>query len=1578
MWTKRLQGPNWQTLCAALLLAATGCSYLLAEEDAYEKRIADDFIENTVFRFRTKFNRAYIDTPPGEFKALISRKIEVPPLIDGILEDPCWKTADHTKSAFAPRTQKTVARKQSVGYVCHDDKNLYFAIVNEEPSLKGVRMPSHHPADRPSWTTAGQGDCMEQFIELGGVGGTGQVFQFIYNIHPEVAYDGLFPPYVPFIGTGYKLKGSFGAKRWLVEMAFPYKGFNTDKARQVDYRYEGPPRRGEVWGLRLMRFGPKFGQEVHRFNSSWTFNPTPTTNHIPFPTGIIVFEDRNALHNGKMNEVSPKTDRPLHWTLAKVGKSTEGSLVFDAEAGHAVFSAKAEEAGEGVQVTQGFGVMPSVSYRLMFRVKKIEGEGKLIIGVERPHSEQELTEADEWVTENIDFYAEPVGRESSMFIRVTGGSVKAAIDEIRVEQQIYGPPPGATCLTGNSPRIDLNLAEEDLKKVRYTYRKPGTDEERFPFRKRWSHGWENGMPDAGGTKGWIPATEGSLTKMDLQQVKVEWSHPRPGGAQVALYGSHDIIFDLGREYYIRSVEMLPLSIIGNLTAGIKAEGSEHFILSRKLRGAGVLNPPSAVLYGKLGRIDSVGRYVKINFSPGGQYGHGIYFVRIWGEETKGRTGIKRFRWKEGLVVPEVKHEQFRKLEGPVLMPTPQEVEWGDGEFIVKDGTPVYYGALGRAAPTMQCLVEEVQRTFGIRLRPVPETGNETAALAQGAIVLGDASVASDGFAARLARERGWQLTEKRPGEQGYFLSARPDGILVCGYDQAGAFYGVQTLLQLLVRRDYERAVARSVEVRDWPYIPWRMIDVRAPGAPTKAFIRALARLKVNVINSNLGRGEMPKFCDDHFMFVPDITAGHGSGGPIEMNDDENWYHLGSGPAGHMRINACPSHFRKYEYYEGSGQGAAYGACVTDVNINTDEMDGGGAGSGGGARWQADRRCLDRKMAGDELFTEMVLRAYDLFRFTGRNMAMLDTMLVASFEGGRGSYYDMYKAYDRIPEDIHIYAWRGFIGHEGSNPEEGLRRFHRVTLLQGSLPFHHRGKVNQGYKVPEGMRTWGAWSTVWGIAGPVDQILSGQFCRSMGSVDGGCIIPFMCNAWNPDSPPVHTPEWVLKIGHLQQRLGEIVLERELPSWRDGVSKEFFKVDLRAACNWSHIDPVPGDGRDWLDWGPNNDLSRLPRGDVQFEEVPFHVIDPATNGGQSIMVIARQPSNPRLKFPGESPEIPVGRKAASLILLRANLGGGHHPGYRITYENDHYLTVPFDAMGNASDGYSCYGAYAPGQVSGAPENPYASFKSAKHRMSELFSLFFRVAWIGTTPCGDPLKVTMHELVNPYPELTIKSVSVRIPPGRQSGRQEVLFAITGIAPVQRDFDLWRDRQRLPLVAPNEVEIEPTDVPVIPEDGQWGETNAETREPPSAYFDSEGNPVCTVKGFYPEPGFDNANFFKRRDRSWLKSGGTIKLAKPQVCKKIALRGQFHWQYFSVKPHYGVTRFRRTDYVVEVSPDGKTWTKVGEKQGICAEDGDHVHRLPNIPIQYVRVHLDGDAYITPRTSRYSSGPGLCWLQLYQ
>ena len=1545
------------TIVTMSLLAA---SALLAG-DAYEERIGADFVEKTVFRFRTKFNRLFVDT--DEFKTLISHKVDVPPLLDGTLEDPCWKVADHSKSAFVQWLGKQPSRKQTVIYACHDDQRLYLAIVCEEPFPKALRMLSSHPGGQRSWGTAGRGDSIETFIESGGVGGTGRVFQFIHNIYPQIRYDGLYPPYVPWIGTGYRLQGAIGAKRWICELAFPHKGFNTDRTDRVDYRYEGPPRRGEVWGLRVVRNGPKPEHGEERMRSTWTFNPT-TSWHVPYPTGIIVFEHRNALHNGKMNAVDPNTGRPLHWKFDKTSGRVNGDLVFDGKAGLALLTSRNKVEGHGLLITQEVGVLPNVGYRLTAKMKKLGGDATMMVGVDRPLNQYEFRKVGEWEKLEVDFFAEPTQREATVFLRLLNGAGSAAVDEIIFEQQIYGAPAGAVCLTGNSPRVDLNVGKKELEKVRYTYLEPGTDKEQFPYRKRWGSGWIHGHPDPAGTTGWIPVGNGSLTSPALQRHMIMWSHARPTAGYRPYPKGHEILFDLGKEYYVRTVEFLPSATISNMTVHVRPEGSDEYILTRKLRGAGVLNPPGPVLYGRLHRVNSVTRYVKLWFGDGG---HGVYFVRIWAQEKGERTGISRFRWKEGLVVPEKKYRQFRKLESPVLMPAPQEVKWGNGEFVVQDDAPVYYWPAGRGETTAKHFASEVAGTFGIRLKLIPESGGERPETGRGAIVLGESHVS--GLAARLAEAKGWRLDSERPGSQGYFLSSSADGILVCGYDQAGTFYGVQTLLQLLVRKTWQTAGAKHVEIRDWPYIPWRMIDCR--NGVTPAFLRACARMKANVIKGSVGRYE--KLADELFFLA---LAGGPRGGPIEMDDDENWYFLGRGKKGYSRINNCPSHHMRYENFERSGMGSAAGNTIDALNLVLDEMDH----TGGGARWNADRRCLHRQMGGGDLFTEMICRAYDLFRLHNRKTAFLDTMMMPATEGGNGSYHNMYRAYDRVPEDIHVYCWRGIIGQHSSNPEEAIRRFERTTMLQGAMPFSGRGRINEFYKAPPGRRVAGVWNTVWGAAGPPDQVLAGQFCRSMVSVDGGCIVPFMTQAWNPNVPEVHTEDWVFRIGHLQQRVGEIALERELPSWRDGVEKEFFKVDLRSACNWSHIDPVPGDGKDWLDWGPNNDLRHLPRGDQKFEEIEFHVIDPATNSGKSIIMVASQPKNARLRVPNDSAEIPVGRTAASLVFLRTNLGGGHLPGYRISYEGvgpqgrGRYLTVPLDAMGNQSRRYSCYGVYPPANTSGAPDNPLASYRSAKHRMAEYFSIFFRLGWLGVTGAGDPLKLTVHEWVNPYPELAIESVSIHCPPGRSSGRLEALLAVTGVVPAPRDFELWRDRKRLPLVPCNDVAIEPSDVPVIPEDGKWPEADGETS--PTTWLDGDGNEVCTVtpKGIGPYK-----TVFRRLDNAALDSGSIIRLAHAQVCRKLALRGQFYWEYHGPKIHYGVTRFRRLDYVVGVSADGTRWEPVAARKGICGEDGAHVHRLPERPIQYIRIQIDGKSYADERTGhRASVGTGLTWLQLYR
>ncbi|HKW29220.1 MAG TPA: beta-N-acetylhexosaminidase [Verrucomicrobiae bacterium] len=75
--------------------------------------------------------------------------------------------------------------------------------------------------------------------------------------------------------------------------------------------------------------------------------------------------------------------------------------------------------------------------------------------------------------------------------------------------------------------------------------------------------------------------------------------------------------------------------------------------------------------------------------------------------------------------------------------------------------------------------------------------------------------------------------DPRLGTEGYALTVTPDSVVIRAPAQAGLFYGVQTLLQLLPPEIFStRRVARvawpvpAVQIEDWPRFPWRglMLD----------------------------------------------------------------------------------------------------------------------------------------------------------------------------------------------------------------------------------------------------------------------------------------------------------------------------------------------------------------------------------------------------------------------------------------------------------------------------------------------------------------------------------------------------------------------------------------------------------------------------------------------------------------------------------------------------------------------------------------------------------------------------------
>ena len=70
------------------------------------------------------------------------------------------------------------------------------------------------------------------------------------------------------------------------------------------------------------------------------------------------------------------------------------------------------------------------------------------------------------------------------------------------------------------------------------------------------------------------------------------------------------------------------------------------------------------------------------------------------------------------------------------------------------------------------------------------------------------------------------------------------------------------------------------------------------------------------------------------------------------------------------------------------------------------------------------------------------------------------------------------------------------------------------------------------------------------------------------------------------------------------------------------------------------------RGWFDHDPNNDLRNLPTGLHSYQEIPFEVVDPATNNSKSCLLLSSAGDNYATQI-----TLPVNKKAASIYFLHA---------------------------------------------------------------------------------------------------------------------------------------------------------------------------------------------------------------------------------------------------------------------------------------------------------------------------------------
>ncbi|MBM3853316.1 MAG: hypothetical protein FJ399_09185, partial [Verrucomicrobia bacterium] len=178
----------------------------------------------------------------------------------------------------------------------------------------------------------------------------------------------------------------------------------------------------------------------------------------------------------------------------------------------------------------------------------------------------------------------------------------------------------------------------------------------------------------------------------------------------------------------------------------------------------------------------------------------------------------------------------RALDAPPVFPLPQEIALTDAALRLDGDTVI----LLPAQPSHQDLklARLLQGYLADRTGLAVETaGADTIPAGKHTIIVGSVN---NPLVQRQAAARGWTLTATQPGPEGYLLAVDSGAVVVGGCDDAGAFYGVQSLRQLLAPRDNGWLI-RGARIKDWPRLPFRGIRLYLPGQENVAFFKRFLR-----------------------------------------------------------------------------------------------------------------------------------------------------------------------------------------------------------------------------------------------------------------------------------------------------------------------------------------------------------------------------------------------------------------------------------------------------------------------------------------------------------------------------------------------------------------------------------------------------------------------------------------------------------------------------------------------------------------------------------------------------------------
>ncbi len=174
-------------------------------------------------------------------------------------------------------------------------------------------------------------------------------------------------------------------------------------------------------------------------------------------------------------------------------------------------------------------------------------------------------------------------------------------------------------------------------------------------------------------------------------------------------------------------------------------------------------------------------------------------------------------------------------ERPLIFPFPQQMELTSSGFALDETMTIIVPADAARNDMFlaRFLVRELSDRFGlaVRIEQVSDIPSGRKVVIMGKF--------DNPLVSKFCNAGKLKIDGKNPGPEGYLLEVSSDKIVIAGSDDAGAFYGLQSLRQLIDAGKGKNV--QGLKVRDWPAFPFRAIRLYVPGPDNIAFFKRFMR-----------------------------------------------------------------------------------------------------------------------------------------------------------------------------------------------------------------------------------------------------------------------------------------------------------------------------------------------------------------------------------------------------------------------------------------------------------------------------------------------------------------------------------------------------------------------------------------------------------------------------------------------------------------------------------------------------------------------------------------------------------------